>query len=67
MDTQNKLNKIISTGLTQKEISEKTGVSQPTVSRIARGIHIDIKASTDNSISALYTDIFGTEFGKNAA
>ncbi|PHS70668.1 MAG: hypothetical protein COB23_03070 [Methylophaga sp.] len=54
MNTQNKLNKIIESGFTQLDIASKTSISQPTISRIASGVHVDIKASTASAISDLY-------------
>ena len=64
MNTKQKLTKIIESGLTQEVIASRTGITQPTISRILAGKHADVKASTADSISILYNSLLG---GKQAA
>ena len=46
MEAQKYLIQIRSRGLTQAEVSKKTGISQPTISKIERGSVKDVKATT---------------------
>lgn len=46
MEAQKYLISIRSRGLTQAEVSEKTGISQPTISKIERGSVKDVRATT---------------------
>lgn len=46
MEAQKYLISIRSHGLTQAEVSEKTGISQPTISKIERGSVKDVRGTT---------------------
>jgi DNA transposition AAA+ family ATPase len=58
MDTRHKIVKLIESGLTQKQIADRVGTSQPTISRFLRGLHSDIKASIADAVTTLYEDVF---------
>ena len=54
MSTSEKLSRLRAAGLSQAEIARKTGISQPTISRIERGLHVDPKESAVLAIGALF-------------
>ena len=41
-------------GMTDQEIADATGVSQPTITRIRNGVQVDPKHSTWEAISQVY-------------
>lgn len=54
MKTYERLLLLKAAGLSQAEIARKTGISQPTISRIERGLHLDPKESAVLAIGALF-------------
>ncbi len=48
---------LLSAGLTQLQIEERTGVPQPTVSKIARGEVADVFSKTYRALQALHADV----------
>jgi transcriptional regulator with XRE-family HTH domain len=59
MNTKQQIQKLLEKGFTQSVIASRTGISQPTISRILRDLHHDMKASTAQSIAKLYEESFG--------
>ncbi|WP_414673443.1 helix-turn-helix domain-containing protein [Methylophaga sp. UBA2689] len=57
MNTKQQIQKLLDAGYTQNFIAAQTGVSQPTISRILRDLHHDMKASTASSIAKLYQEL----------
>jgi transcriptional regulator with XRE-family HTH domain len=45
--------------MTQKQIEERTGIPQPTISKIARGDVADVMSKTYLAILALHQEVFG--------
>lgn len=48
-------------GLTGAEIARRTGVPQPTISRIERGVHLHPKELAVRAIDALYASVISSE------
>ena len=48
---------LVGFGLTQKQIEEKTGISQATISRILNGEHLDPRYSTTQKLKALVEEV----------
>lgn len=46
-------------GLTQKQIEEKTGIPQPTVSKIARGDVSDVMSKSYRALVSLHAEVCG--------
>jgi transcriptional regulator with XRE-family HTH domain len=47
-------------GLTQKQIEERTGIPQPTVSKIERGDVADVMSRNYRALLALYESVMST-------
>lgn len=45
-------------GLTQKQIEERTGIPQPTVSKIERGEVSDVMSRSYRALVALHSELF---------
>jgi transcriptional regulator with XRE-family HTH domain len=54
-------------GLTQKEIEARTGISQPTVSKIERGEITDVMSRYYRTLLAAYEEVMKAEEGASAA
>ncbi|PHM39290.1 transcriptional regulator [Xenorhabdus mauleonii] len=54
LSLQEMLQKLVESGYTQAQLSELTGVSQSSLSRILTGVSIDPRMSTASAISNLY-------------
>lgn len=48
---------LVSHGLTQKQIEERTGISQATISRILNGEHLDPRYSTSQKLRLLVEEV----------
>ena len=48
-------------GMTQKEISARTGVPQPSISRVYNGVQADIGYSDGKLIEDLYNEVIREE------
>jgi len=46
-------------GLTQDQIAEKTGIPQPTISKIARGDVADVMSRNYRALQALHNELIG--------
>lgn len=53
MEAQALVNTLLRTGLTQEEIEKETGIPQPTISKVKRGKHADIRLSYFRALEAL--------------
>ena len=54
MNTKKQIKKLLALGLTQDIVASETKTTQPTISRILNGLHVDVKASTALAVDALY-------------
>lgn len=57
LSTSEKLTRLMASGLTGAEIARRTGIPQPTISRIERGLHAAPKEPAVLAIDALYKSI----------
>ena len=63
---QQLLQQIRSTGLTQAEVADKTGIPQPTISKIERGAVEDVMSRSYRALAALHEQVvIGTEGSPN--
>ena len=51
---------LVAHGLTQQQIAEKTGVPQPTVSKVLRGEVADVMSRNYRKLQALHTEVLGS-------
>jgi transcriptional regulator with XRE-family HTH domain len=59
MDAKQLVEALLGQGWTQKQIEERTGIPQPTISKIARGDVADVMSKTYLAILALHQEVFG--------
>lgn len=57
MEAQDYVLAIKAKGLTQAQIEERTGVPQPTVSKIERGAVEDVMSKTYRALQSLYEEL----------
>lgn len=57
MDAKDYLIVIRAKGMTQAQVSEKTGIPQPTISKIERGDVSDVMSKTYLALQALYREV----------
>ena len=57
LSASEKLKSLIASGLTTVEVARETGITQATVSRIARGKHAEPRERSVRAIDALYSRI----------
>ena len=55
------LKAIRDTGVTQAEVSEKTGIPQPTISKIERGESRDVLSKNFLALQRLHDSMFATQ------
>lgn len=60
MDAKQLVDALTERGWTQKQIEERTGVPQPTISKIARADVSDVMSKTYLALLNLYHEVFGT-------
>lgn len=58
MEAKDYLKAIRATGLTQAEVSEKSGIPQPTISKIERGESRDVLSKNFLALQRLHAAIF---------
>ncbi len=58
MEAQDYVLAIKAKGLTQAKIEERTGVPQPTVSKIERGAVEDVMSKTYRALKALHDELY---------
>jgi transcriptional regulator with XRE-family HTH domain len=61
MTASEKIASLKAAGLSGVEIAKETGISQPTISRIERGIHSEPKETAVRAIDALYSRVMAQE------
>lgn len=59
MDAKHLVDALTERGWTQKQIADRTGVKQPTISKIARAEVDDVMSKTYLALLALYHEAFG--------
>jgi transcriptional regulator with XRE-family HTH domain len=48
------LRELIASGLTQREIAQRVGLTQPTISRLLAGLHSDTRSAAAERVKALH-------------
>lgn len=61
MDAKHMVDALVERGWTQKQIVERTGIPQPTVSKIARAEVQDVMSKTYLALLAVYKKEFGSK------
>jgi transcriptional regulator with XRE-family HTH domain len=61
MDAKQLVDALTERGWTQKQIKERTGIPQPTISKIARADVADVMSRTYLALLALYQDVVSAE------
>jgi transcriptional regulator with XRE-family HTH domain len=67
MDAKHMVDALVAEGWTQKQIEERTGIPQPTISKIARADVSDVMSKTYLALLALYQSEFGPRKKAKAA
>lgn len=57
MEAREYVTALLELGLTQKQIEEKTGIPQPTISKISRGDVEDVMSRNYRKLQALYEEV----------
>ena len=60
MEAKDYLLAIRAHGLTQVQVAERTGIPQPTISKIERGDVTDVMSKTYRALTTLYQELEGT-------
>lgn len=61
MEAKDYLQAIRKRGLTQAQVAERTGIPQPTISKIERGDVADVMSKNYRSLQQLHADLINTE------
>jgi len=61
MEARDFVEALIGKGLTQSQIAERTGIPQPTISKVARGDVSDVLSRNYRKLQALHAELIGTE------
>ncbi len=61
MEARDYVQAIRAHGLTQAQVAEKTGIPQPTISKIERGDVSDVMSKNYRALQALHAALIGTE------
>lgn len=61
MEPRTLVEALIGRGWTQKQIEERTGIPQPTVSKIARGDVSDVMSKSYRALLALHQEVVAAE------
>jgi transcriptional regulator with XRE-family HTH domain len=67
MEAKDYIEALMKTGLTQMGIAEKTGIPQPTISKVARGDVVDVMSRNYRKLQALYVELGLGDSGKRPA
>lgn len=67
MEAHEFIHALIAAGLTQSQIADRTGVPQPTISKVMRGEVKDVMSRNYRRIQALHTEVVGCADGHRAA
>jgi transcriptional regulator with XRE-family HTH domain len=57
---------LVARGLTQSQIAERTGIPQPTLSKVLRGDVADVLSRNYRKLQALHDEVCGADVGANA-
>lgn len=60
MEAQDFVAALVAHGFTQSQIAEKTGIPQPTVSKVLRGEVADVMSRNYRKLQALHAEVFGS-------
>jgi transcriptional regulator with XRE-family HTH domain len=64
MEAQDYVKELLAAGLTQTVIAERSGIPQPTISKIARGDVADVMSRNYRRLQAVHAEVLaGTERG----
>jgi len=66
MEARDYINELTGAGMTQVQIAEKTGIPQPTISKVARGEVSDVLSRNYRKLAALYESVLGQSIGSPA-
>lgn len=61
MEARDFVEALIGKGLTQSQIAERTGIPQPTISKVARGDVSDVLSRNYRKLQALHDELINTE------
>lgn len=59
MEAQDFVRELVGSGLTQSQITERTGIPQPTLSKVLRGDVKDVLSRNYRQLQALHTEVCG--------
>lgn len=58
---------LVEHGLTQSQIAERTGIPQPTLSKVVRGEVSDVLSRNYRKLQALHAEVIGGQANEKAA
>lgn len=61
MEARDFVEALVKSGLTQQNIAERTGIPQPTLSKVVRGEVADVMSRNYRKLQALYVEVIGAE------
>lgn len=64
MEAKDFIAALIGNGWTQQQIAERTGIPQPTLSKVVRGDVKDVMSRNYRQLQALYVEVTGAEPAK---
>ena len=59
MEARDFINALTASGLTQSDIAERTGIPQPTISKVARGDVADVLSRNYRKLQVLHDELIG--------
>lgn len=59
MEARDFINALIGLGLTQSQIAERTGIPQPTISKVSRGDVSDVMSRNYRKLQELHAELTG--------
>lgn len=59
MEAKDYVNELMAAGLTQTQIAERTGIPQPTISKVARGAVDDVLSRNYRRLQDLHAEVLG--------
>lgn len=67
MEARDFVDALVKSGLTQQNIAERTGIPQPTLSKVLRGDVADVMSRNYRKLQALHEEVIGGEPPLSAA
>jgi len=67
MEARDFVRELISSGMTQVEIAKRTGIPQPTISKVVRGDVADVLSRTYRTLERLHREVVKPESQANGA